>query len=42
MEKMWTFENVFSILPEVFIQLKEQRAIANIPKYLGLTSADIK
>ena len=42
MDKMWTFENVFSILPEVFIQLKEQRAIGNIPKYLGLTSADAK
>jgi hypothetical protein len=42
MGKIWTWENLFNLIPEVFIQLKQQRAIGNIPKWLNLTSADAK
>lgn len=42
MGKIWTWENMITMVPEIFIQLKQQRAIGNIPKMLGITSADAK
>jgi len=40
--KMWTWENMLTMIPDIFIQLKQQRAIGEIPKMLKLTSADAK
>lgn len=42
MEKMWTWENMLTLIPDVFMQLKQQRAIGDIPKMFKLTSADAK
>jgi hypothetical protein len=42
MSNIWTWENLFTLVPEIFIQLKQQRVLGNLPKKLKTTSADAK
>lgn len=42
MDKIWTWENLFTMVPEIFIQLKQQTALAKLPEILKLQHADTK
>lgn len=42
MQKMWTWENLFTLVPEIFVQLKQQNVLAKIPKWISGTNADAK
>jgi len=42
MEKVWTWENLLTMVPDIFGQLKQQQILSKVPQMLKLTNADAK